>query len=421
MKLLLYIIEVIICSALFAGSYRLLLRDGRFHQWNRFYILSATALSIIIPIIRIPIVITEMGTIFRIPFAIENAILFSPQMGQVEGIANIINGVQGASGKALIAAIWFIVFAFLFGRSILLFIRIIRLKRGAEKISVGSRKICGIDDDSAPFTFFGTIFWRKGIAIDTEEGHSILKHELAHVRLGHSWDKFLMEAVCCFFWMNPLFRYLQRELELVHEYAADSESVSNGDTERLSSIILCTLYPGNYRDFTSHFSRTSVKKRLVMVAGDDRTSMKSLRKIAAIFVLLIPLYAFSVKTELKSATSEFDEYMQYMPDSEANHFAYDEVAQFPGGEDAMRRFVHSNLVYPDSALNHNISGRIMVQLTIEKDGTVSNAKIVKGFDKSCEDEVLRVVSMMPKWEPFKLRGAPVRYKYSLFPIVFELR
>jgi|GEM_PF-3773470 len=158
-----------------------------------------------------------------------------------------------------------------------------------------------------------------------------------------------------------------------------------------------------------------------MIAGSNRTSMMPLRKIAAVFVILVPLYAFSVKTELKSVTSEFDEYMRYLPDLEANNLIYDEIAQFPGGEDAMRRFVYSNLVYPDSALNNNISGRIMAQFTIEKDGTVSNAKIVRGFDKSCEDEVLRVISMMPEWEPFKLRGTPVRYTFSLFPIVFELR
>ncbi len=243
-----YLLEVITCSALFAGCYWWVLRNGRFYQWNRFYIVAAVALSAIIPLLNIPISAPHIVMPATTDYVAH--IVIDP-----DGVAVV--PVQSAASPIPWAWLGFIscisIIHLLLVKEIVSFIRILRLKRCSDRIHISETDLYCTDDDTAPFTFFRTIFWKKGVPMDSGEGRCMLRHELAHVRLGHSWDKALMQLVCCLFWMNPFFMLLRRELELVHEFAADSESVGDGDTEELSSLILCTLYPNHYHDFTSRF------------------------------------------------------------------------------------------------------------------------------------------------------------------------
>lgn len=92
----------------------------------------------------------------------------------------------------------------------------------------------------------------------------------------------------------------------------------------------------------------------------------------------------------------------------------------PGGSiEAMLTWIQKNLVYPERALDNNIQGRVVVQFVVEKDGSVSQPKVVRGVDPLLDKEALRVVSKMGKWQPGKQRGKAVRSRYSL-PIVFKI-
>jgi len=98
------------------------------------------------------------------------------------------------------------------------------------------------------------------------------------------------------------------------------------------------------------------------------------------------------------------------------------MPEFPGGEKALQQFLKDNLVYPDSAEKDKIQGRVFVGFVVEKDGIVSDVKIVgkniNGY--GLEEEALRVVKLMPKWNPGKtLNGLPTAVKFTL-PISFKL-
>ncbi len=95
------------------------------------------------------------------------------------------------------------------------------------------------------------------------------------------------------------------------------------------------------------------------------------------------------------------------------------MPEFPGGQDALNEYLKNNLKYPKSALTASISGTVYVSFIVEKDGTISNVKIVRGADKDLNAEALRVVKSMPKWVPGKQRGKAVRVQYTL-PIEFVL-
>lgn len=97
----------------------------------------------------------------------------------------------------------------------------------------------------------------------------------------------------------------------------------------------------------------------------------------------------------------------------------EEQAEFPGGMDSMYAYIVKNLKYPEAAEEKGIQGRVFVQFVIEKDGSISNVKILRGIGGGCEEAAVEMVKNMPKWKPAKQRGKPVRCQFNL-PIKFEL-
>lgn len=94
--------------------------------------------------------------------------------------------------------------------------------------------------------------------------------------------------------------------------------------------------------------------------------------------------------------------------------------RFPGGEDAMYDFLNNNLKYPQIARELGISGRVYVQFVVEKDGSVSDIKIIRSRDRSLDKEALRIIELMPKWLPGVQNGHKVRVRMTL-PVNFVLR
>ena len=99
------------------------------------------------------------------------------------------------------------------------------------------------------------------------------------------------------------------------------------------------------------------------------------------------------------------------------------VEQMPvfgnGKEDEFKTWITTNLQYPKIATENGIQGRVFVQFIIEKDGSITNAKVIRGVDPALDKEALRIIQLSPKWNPGTQRGKPVRVQYT-FPITFVL-
>ena len=93
--------------------------------------------------------------------------------------------------------------------------------------------------------------------------------------------------------------------------------------------------------------------------------------------------------------------------------------EYPGGEEAMYKFLSDNLVYPKAAREKGIQGKVIVEFVVEKNGKISNVKAVKCVSPELDAEAVRVISKMPKWKPGVLRGEKVRSTFRL-PINFQL-
>lgn len=108
------------------------------------------------------------------------------------------------------------------------------------------------------------------------------------------------------------------------------------------------------------------------------------------------------------------------PQDEVPIFTVVEVMpKYPGGNDAMYAFLGENIKYPEKAKKEGISGRVYVTFVVEKDGSVTNVKILRGAEESLDKEAMRVIKLMPKWEPGTQKGKPVRVQYNL-PVKFAL-
>jgi protein TonB len=98
----------------------------------------------------------------------------------------------------------------------------------------------------------------------------------------------------------------------------------------------------------------------------------------------------------------------------------EDMPEFPGGEQAMMKFVSENVQYPEEAKEKEISGRVLVGFIVEKDGSVNEVKIVRGIGGGCDEEAVRVVKAMPKWKPGKQDGKTVRVSYTM-PFFFKMQ
>lgn len=99
--------------------------------------------------------------------------------------------------------------------------------------------------------------------------------------------------------------------------------------------------------------------------------------------------------------------------------AVEDMPEFPGGNDSMKKFIKANLVYPDSAIKNKIEGKVIIEFLVDETGKVSSPRVLKGIGSGCDEEALRIVNKMPNWKPGKLRNKPVKVRYVI-PVIFSL-
>jgi protein TonB len=98
----------------------------------------------------------------------------------------------------------------------------------------------------------------------------------------------------------------------------------------------------------------------------------------------------------------------------------EQMPSFPGGDAALMQYLSSHIKYPVVAEENNIQGRVIATFVVERDGSITDVKIVKSVDPSLDKEAIRVLKSMPKWIPGKQNGSAVRVKYTV-PVTFRLQ
>ena len=110
--------------------------------------------------------------------------------------------------------------------------------------------------------------------------------------------------------------------------------------------------------------------------------------------------------------------MPVKPDK-AVYTVVEKQPSFPGGQDGYVKFLVENIKYPAEAMKKSVMGTVYISFVVEKDGSVTDVKVLRGIGSGCDEEAVRVVKMMPKWNPGEEKGKPVAVQYNL-PIKFKL-
>ena len=124
--------------------------------------------------------------------------------------------------------------------------------------------------------------------------------------------------------------------------------------------------------------------------------------------------------EIEDTESDEDIAIEIEEESDDEFFmVVENMPEFPGGDLGLMKYIQKNVKYPPIAKEYNITGKVYVSFIVDKSGSVTNVKIVRGVDKNLDAEALRVVKSLPKYKPGKQRGKPVRVMFTI-PINFTL-
>lgn len=117
---------------------------------------------------------------------------------------------------------------------------------------------------------------------------------------------------------------------------------------------------------------------------------------------------------LKNGESEFEEEVV-----ETVFTKVEIMPEFPGGQSRMFSFIGKTVRYPEIARENNVQGKVYIQFVVNKDGSIDEAKVLRGIGYGCDEEALRAVNKMPNWNPGEQKGKPVKVKFVL-PVSFRL-
>lgn len=287
-----YILKVIICSGILYGYYRLALHNKLFHRWNRFYLLGAVIISLSFPLIKINIWHSPAendGKVVRLLNVVTTGDEFVDEASKSGNFH--ISGEQ--AGMVLYVAVSFALLLFLIHT-------LVKLKKLVRQNPVQKINQINFVDTAAkgtPFSFFRYIFWNHQIDIESSSGRKIFLHELTHVKEKHSADRLFMNIVLVFFWCNPFFWLVRREMNMIHEFIADGKAVDDNDTAAFAAMILHAAYPQQAFGLTSNFFNSSIKRRLLMLTKMKNPRVSYIGRILALPLLTFIFVAFTVKTK----------------------------------------------------------------------------------------------------------------------------
>lgn len=320
------------------------------------------------------------------------------------------------------------------------------------------RRIILMEQDVLPFSWFGRIVMSRK-DYESQHAHSIIAHELTHIRQYHFIDLLLAELLIVLQWFNPVAWAYRSAVRDMHEYLADKGTINSGYALTEYQRLLATLAgPVTAGILSNNIKHSTLKNRFTMMTTTNNSNPAAFRlAIAIVAVMLIGFSVFisacqtgSKKAETETAEREIidipldqitiekpsgilnpeDEYVEIQRgDSihrvkafDANSGAFILVQDppvFPGGDEARIEFIRSNIKYPEEAREKGIQGTVFVNFVIESDGSVSNIRVLRGIGSGCDEEAVRVVENMPRWIPGKQKGEAVRVQFNM-PIRFVL-
>ncbi|MEO8854331.1 MAG: N-acetylmuramoyl-L-alanine amidase, partial [Ginsengibacter sp.] len=286
-----YLLKVIICSGILCGYYFLALRNKAFHRWNRFYILAAIIISLLAPVMKINIFQNDAdkGTVVHVLQTIsygDEAVIEYSRNNQFHLSTHNLGEVAYVLVSAIFLAIFFVSLY-----------KIKRLRKKYPETKIEEVSFINTNAKGTPFSFFNSIFWNNAIDLHSKSGQQIFNHEIAHVKEKHSYDKIFMNIVLIFFWINPFFWLMRKELYMIHEFIADKEALEDSDVSAFAEMVLQTVYPGQKFSLNNQFFYSPLKRRIMMLAKNKNPKVSYISRLLVLPLTALVFFAFTLKVK----------------------------------------------------------------------------------------------------------------------------
>ena len=290
-----YIIEFLFCSAAFMALYKLLLEGRVAHLLARNYLVVTMFLSLLIPLLELPLYPAET-IYYPLPlFEAEEVTVVQPALAEVydESVAAEVSAPTVDWSAVLTTAVWVIYFLVVIlnlARFVWRLYVIGKLRRHSE-LSVYELYTLAVSDQvREPFSFWQTIYVNR--LLRGREFEQVIVHELSHIRHHHTAERLTFECVRCVAWFNPFVWLAGSSLVEVHEWQADSDVLSEGyDVYEYRRLIFQQLY-GYNPNITSGLSSQTSKKRFLMMTNFKKGKFSFVRLCAVLPVVAVLIFAF---------------------------------------------------------------------------------------------------------------------------------
>ena len=429
-----YLLKANIILALLYAFYRLFFYRDTFFKWRRAALLGILAVAVLAPLPWTQMWLSTLPTAHAVG-------TFTAEVLLPEFIVTPEPSRTGLSLTHLAAWIYGIGVCLLAVRILIQCLAIGQLGRRCPRTEVNGMTIHALPEGEAPFSFFRQIFVCP-TGHTPEDLDEILVHEQTHARQVHSLDVLAAELACTLGWFNPFVWLWKREVRQNLEYLADQSVLAGGHDRRTYQYHLLGLaYHKAAATIYNNFNVLPLKKRIRMMNKQKSKSIGQLKYLLFIPVAALLAAACAGNSEPKTAivmdkdgtrevvideqTVEQMEEMAAKQDKVAkgNPEVYDMVEQapqFPGGPQALMKWIGENVRYPVAAQEAGVQGRVICQFVIQADGTVGETKILRGVSPELDAEALRIVKAMPAWTPGMQDGQAVNVRYTL-PVTFRLQ
>ena len=374
-SLLYYLFQVILCSGVLYGYYHLFLRNTKFHIYNRFYLLIAATISVLIPFLNIPIYFSAVeanSSLLKTITAITSTDFVEP--GPFSSPGPVKNSLF-SMGDLLFWSYILISFV-LVTRTLFSLKKIWQIKSKYTVQKLNAIYFVNTTEPGTPFSFFRWLFWNQKIELRSEKGEQIFRHELFHIEQKHSWDIIYLEFLTIIFWMNPFLHLIKKETKVIHEFLADRFAINQGGKWEYAELLLMQSL-NTEQHLTNPFFYNQIKRRISMITSSQKTSYRYLRKIMVLPVaaLIVALFAFNYKNKKANNSSiPLDKEVTVVID--AGH-GIDATGQYTGAasDDSHEDDIVLSIAKKVKELNSN--DRVQIVLTRENKNTVDLKKRVE--------------------------------------------
>ena len=475
---IIYAIRWAVTLTLLYSLYRLLLQRETFHRLNRSVLLAILVVSPLLPLI--PLHTDDPTTFDEVLAKIEGSLLSLPTSESVAEDTLLAQEDENAA-----SGLWvrYCAYIYIIGIAVALtfyLFRLLTLARILRRCQRISHPIIPKDVHlMLDMRIKQPSSWMYWIFIDPidlkKNADAVLRHELAHVRMGHSWDLFLCDLTCRMLWCLPFVWMLRQDLVDVHEFQADEAVLQGGVTlEDYEHLLVRKAVQTQILPIMNTLRRGAVKKRFAMMHC-DRSSRLSRLKLLYLLPALAACLWVSAKAEIYTtylngmlmkqeeleaidpSTIEHVDVIHHQKKvfvetatesvktgrtrsgvrSDVIYDKVDEMPQFPGGEAAFIQYLAQHVHYPLAAAKNGINGTVTVQFIVEADGRITHVQAIStpsenvdlvvengaSDEHSTQDEkdkghrALREAAEelyrgMPPFEPGRKQGKPVRVRMT---------